>query len=55
MIDEETGECSEKSSNKDQDSGVSFEADQDEEIDKSGKEEEWIEFIWRNAKEAKNI
>ena len=38
VTDEETGEGSEQSSNKDQDSDVSFQED-DEEIDKSEKEE----------------
>ena len=38
MTDEESGEGSEQSSNKDQDSDVSFQEDQDEEIDKSEKE-----------------
>ena len=37
MIDEETGEGSEQSSSKDQDSDVSFQEDQYEEIDKSVK------------------
>ena len=37
---------------KDQESDVSFQGDQDEEIDNSDKEEEWIEFIKRSTKEA---
>ena len=49
---EETGEGSEQNSDKDQDSDVSFQEDSDEEIDKSEKEEEWIEFIKRSTKEA---
>ena len=54
VTDEETGEGSEHSSNKDQDSDVSFQKDTDEEIDKSEQDEEWIEFIKRNTKEAED-
>ena len=43
--DEETAEGSEQSSNCDQDSDVSCHEDEDEEIDKCEKEEDWIEFI----------
>ena len=50
--DEETGEGSGQSSNRDQDSDISFHEDEDEEIDKCEKEEEWIEFIKRSTKEA---
>ena len=53
MTDEETGERSEQSSNKDQDSDVSSQKDQDEEIDKSEKEEDWIEFIKRSTKRSR--
>ena len=51
-VTDETGEGSEQNSGKDQDSDVSFQQDSDEEIDKSEKEEEWIEFIKRSTKEA---
>ena len=51
--DEETAEGSEQSSNKDQDSDVSFQEDEDEEIDECEKEEEWIEFIKRSTKKSK--
>ena len=53
--DEETGGGSEQSSNKDQDSDVSFQEDQEEENDKGEKEEEWIEFIKRSTKKPKNL
>ena len=53
VIDEETEEGSKQSSNCDQDSDVSFQEDTDEEIDKGEiEEEDWIENIKRNTKEA---
>ena len=52
FTDEETGEGSEQSSKCDQDSDVSFQEDEDEEIDNCETEEDWIEFIKRSAEEA---
>ena len=52
MIDEETGQGSEQSSNQDLDSDVSVQEDNDEEIDTTKKEVEWIECIKRSTKEA---
>ena len=51
MIDEETEQGFEQSSNKDQDSFF-LQEDQDEAIDKSEKYEEWIDFIKRCTEEA---
>ena len=51
VIDEETGEGSKQSSNKNQNSDVSLQEVQDEEIEKCEKEEEWFEFIKRSTKE----
>ena len=53
VTDEETGEGSEQSSNKDQDSDASFQED-DAEIDKSEKEEKKMEFIKRSTEEAED-
>ena len=51
--DKETEEGSEQDSKKDQDSDVSFQEDADEEIDATENEEDWIEYIKRSTKEAK--
>ena len=49
--DDETGEGSEQSSNKDLDIDVSFQ-EEDEETEKSTEEEEWFEYIKPSSKEA---
>ena len=49
-----TGECSEQNSNKNQNSDVSFQEDEDEEIDKCEKEVDRIEFMERSTKEAED-
>ena len=51
--DKETEESTDHNSNKDQDSDVSFQEDNDEEIDTTEKEEEWTQYIKRSIKEAK--
>ena len=53
MTDRETEEGSDQNSNKDQDSDVSFQEDIEEEIDATENEEDWIEYIKRSTKEAK--
>ena len=50
--DKETEEGSEQSSNKHQDSDVSFQKKVDEEIVATENEEDWIEYIKRSTKEA---
>ena len=50
--DKETEEGSEQSSNKDQDSDVSFQEEADEEIGATENEEDWIAYIKRSTKEA---
>ena len=52
FTDEETGEGSKESSLCDQDSDVSFQEDEDEEIDSCETEEDWIEFTKRSAEGA---
>ena len=52
MTDKETEEGSDRYSNKDQDSDVSFQDEVDEEIDATENEEDWIEYINRSTKEA---
>ena len=50
--DKETEEVSDQNSDKDQDSDVSFQEGEDEAIDTTEKEEDWIEYIKRSTKEA---
>ena len=50
--DKDTERDSQHDSNKDQDSDVSFQDEVDEVIDATENEEDWIEFIKRNTKEA---
>ena len=52
VTDKETEEGSNHNSNNDQDSDVSFPEGNDEAIDTTEKEEEWIEFVKRSTKEA---
>ena len=52
--DKETEEGSDQNSNQDQDSEVSFQEEIDEAIDSTEKDEDWIEYIKRSTKDAKN-
>ena len=51
--DKEIEEGSDQNSHKDQDSDVSFQDEVDEEIDATENEQDWIEYIKRSTKEAK--
>ena len=53
--DEETEEGSDHNSDKDQDRDVSFQEDDEEEIDSTEKEEDWIGYIKRSTKEAEEL
>ena len=55
VTDEETEQGSKQSSNCDQDSDVSFQEENDQEIDRVEIEEEvWVEYIKRTQKRQKN-